>query len=271
MNEIKFVEKLRHYSSLIGDDCAVIRAPQNQDLLFTTDFTIEGVHFKRESSAEDIGRRAVARSLSDIAAMGGTPRYCLVSIALGPRTSDRWVAGFYRGAHEVLRKYKVALAGGDVSHANQFVCDVMLCGTIPKGKALQRDGARSGDVIYVSGPLGGWRHKPEIVPRLDFGRRLIGKATACMDISDGLALDLSRLCLASGLDAELDSIPLLKGATLDEALHDGEDYELLYTAPANARVAGIRIGVMKKGKAGKVTLQGKRLRPRGYDHFQYRS
>ena len=104
--------------------------------------------------------------------------------------------------------------------------------------------------LYVSGPLGGWRHKRVIVPRLDIGRKLIGKATSCMDISDGIALDLSRLAAASGVAAEIDSLPLLRGATLDQALHDGEDYELLYTAPARVRVPGIRIGRLVKGKPG---------------------
>jgi len=267
VNEITFVEKLRRYSKLIGDDCAVVPSPRNRDLLFTTDFTIEGVHFKQGSAAEDLGRRALARSLSDIAAMGGVPRYCLVSVALGPKTTERWLDGFYRGLNKLLRKHRVALAGGDLSHANQFVCEVMLCGEVPQDKALRRDGARRGDLIYVSGALGGWRHKPVIVPRLDIGRKLIGKATACIDISDGLALDLFRLCRASGVAAELDSIPLLKGATLAQALHDGEDYELLYTAPPKTRVPGTRIGVIRKGKPGAITLQGKPIEHRGYDHF----
>ena len=271
MNEDTFIRKLRRYSDLIGDDCAVLPSPTNQDLLFTTDFTIEGVHFTRQSSAEDIGRRAAARSLSDIAAMGGTPRYCLVSIALAPWTNERWLSGFYRGLHRVLRAAKTKLAGGDTSHANQFVCDVMICGVAPKGKALRRDGARPGDSIYVSGPLGGWRLKRTIAPRLEAGRKLIGKATACMDISDGLALDLQRLCLASGVAAELEVIPLLARATLQNALHDGEDYELLYTAPPKVRVPGIRIGTMTKGQPGAVRYLGEPLAPLGYDHFQHRS
>ena len=271
MNEIKFVEKLRGYSSLIGDDCAVIQPPRGHDLLFTTDFTIEGVHFTRESKPEEVGRRALARSLSDIAAMGGTPRYCLVSMALGPRTDQRWINGFYRGMNRLLRQTKVELAGGDLSHANQFVCDVMVCGSVRKGQALRRDGARPGDLIYVSGALGGWRHKAVIVPRLDAGRALAGKVSSCIDISDGLAMDLFRLGLASGVAAQLDSIPLLKGATLEQALHDGEDYELLYTAPPRKPAPGIRIGVIKKGKPGAITLQGKPVSPAGYDHFQHRS
>jgi thiamine-monophosphate kinase len=266
VTEDSIIRKLHKCAPLIGDDCAVIRPPTGQDLLFTTDLSIEGVHFTRESSAEEIGVRAVARSLSDIAAMGGTPLYCLISMALAPWTDERWIDGFYRGIFKLLRRVKVSLAGGDISHAGQFVCDVMICGSVARGKALLRSGARLGDVLYVSGRLGGWRHKRAIVPRLEFGRRLVGLATACMDISDGLALDLHRLCRESGVAAELDSVPLLKGATLDQALHDGEDYELLYTAPPRVKAPGIPIGRIIKGKPGTVRLQGRILKPIGYDH-----
>ena len=266
MTEDSIIAKLRRRAPLIGDDCAVIRPAAGQDLLFTTDLSIEGVHFTRESTAEEIGARAVARSLSDIAAMGGTPLYCLVSMALAPWNDERWIDGFYRGIFKLLRKAKASLAGGDISHADQLVCEVMICGSVAKGKALLRSGARPGDLLYVSGPLGGWRHKSAIVPRLDFGRKLVGVATACMDISDGLALDLHRLCRESGVAADLDNVPLLKGATLDQALHDGEDYELLFTAPARAKVAGIMIGRIVKGKPGAVRLRGQLLAPIGYDH-----
>jgi len=266
VTEDSITRKLRRRSPLIGDDCAVVSFQSGRDLLFTTDFTIEGVHFTRESTAAEIGARAVARSLSDIAAMGGTPLYCLVSMALAPWNDQRWIDGFYRGVHKILRKTKTQLAGGDISHADQFICDVMICGSVAKGKALRRSGAKTGDIIYVSGTLGGWRHKPVIVPRLDFGRKLIGIATACMDISDGLALDLHRLCRESGVAAELDGLPLLKGATLDQALHDGEDYELLFTAPPKLKAPGIPIGRIVKGKPGTVRFQGRILKPIGYDH-----
>jgi thiamine-monophosphate kinase len=271
VTEDSIIRKLRRRAPLIGDDCAVIRPRAGQDLLFTTDLSIEGVHFTRESSAEEIGRRAVARSLSDIAAMGGTPLYCLVSIALAPWVDERCIDGFYRGIFKLLRKVKVSLAGGDISHAGQFVCEVMICGSVAKGQAMLRSGARPGDVLYVSGPLGGWKHKPVIVPRLEFGRELIGIATACMDISDGLALDLHRLCRESGVSAELDQIPLLKGATLNQALHDGEDYELLYTAPQRVKAAGIPIGRITKGKPGAVRYAGNALAPIGYDHTRQHS
>ena len=271
MNEDAIVRKLRRRAPLIGDDCAVVTSPGGRDLLLTTDFSIEGVHFTRKASPEEIGYRALARSLSDIAAMGGTPLYCLISIALAAWTTENWINRFYRGINKLLRKTNTELAGGDISHARQFVADVMVCGCVAKGKALRRRGARPGDLLYVSGALGGWRHKPVIVPRLEEGRALLGRATSCMDISDGLALDLHRLCLASGVSAEVESIPLLEGATVEQALHDGEDYELLYTAPAAARVPGIRIGTITKGKPGALRYRGKALAPIGYDHIQHRS
>lgn len=271
MTEDAILRKLRKTAPLIGDDCAVVPGPPGQDFLFTTDLSIEGVHFTQDSSAEQIGRRAVARSLSDIAAMGGKPLYCLISLALAPWTESRWIDGFYRGVNKLLRQTKTKLAGGDLSHAEQLVCDVMLCGAVAHGKALLRSGAKIGDALYVSGPIGGWRHKRDIVPRLDFGWKLIGKATSCMDISDGLALDLHRLCLASGVSAEIDEVPLLRGATISQALHDGEDYELIFTAPPAQRVAGIRIGTITKGKPGALRYRGKKLAPTGYDHLQHRS
>jgi len=271
VNEDTITAKLRRRAPLIGDDCAVVRSPTRRDLLFTTDFSIEGVHFTRESTPEEIGYRALARGLSDIAAMGGTPLYCLVSLALAPWTDQHWIDGFYSGIHKLLRKVKASLAGGDISHAKQLVSDVMVCGSIARGKALLRSGAKPGDIIYVSGPLGGWRHKPVIEPRLDEGRALVGKAHSCMDISDGLALDLHRLCLASGVSAELDTVPLLPGATLEQALHDGEDYELLYTAGPRVHVPGIRIGEINRGKPGALKYQGESIAPIGYDHIQHRS
>jgi thiamine-monophosphate kinase len=267
VNEDVLTRKLRRRWPLIGDDCAVVPA-RLVDLLFKSDLSIEGVHFKREAPAEEVGHRALARALSDIAAMGGTPLYCLISFALAPWTTQRWIDAFYRGLSKLLRKTKTELAGGDISHARQFVCDVAIWGSVEKGKALLRSGARLGDAIYVSGPLGGWRHKRTIVPRLDTGRELIGKATACMDISDGLALDLHRLAVASGVEARLESIPLIARATLKQALHDGEDYELLYTAPSGIKVPGITVGVVAKGKPGRVTYQGKIVPPIGYDHFR---
>lgn len=254
----------------IGDDCAIYRPRAGEDLLFTTDLFIEDVHFRRrDHDAAVLGHRALARSLSDIAAMGGTPRFCLVSLALPGWADEKWFAGFYRGLKNLAAETGTAVAGGDLSHAGKLVCDVMVCGSVAKGKALRRDGAKTGDAVYVSGPLGGWRNRKEIVPRLDIGQKLIGRATACMDVSDGLSLDLHRLTKASGVGAVLDrGLPVLEGATLDQALHDGEDYELLFTAPPRVRVPGHRIGTIVNDRAGRATFMGLPLKPQGYDHFR---
>jgi thiamine-monophosphate kinase len=254
----------------IGDDCAIFRVKPGEDLLFTTDLFLEDVHFKRTQKPADLGRRALARSLSDIAAMGGVPRFCLVSLALPDWVNRKWSGAFYRGLLKLADETGTALAGGDLSHAEKLVCDVMVCGSVPAGKAIRRDGARMGDVVYVSGPLGGWRRRPAITPRLDLARKLRGRATSAIDLSDGLSLDLHRLCVASSVSAALDRVPLIEGATERQALHDGEDYELLYTAPPGTRVPGERIGVITKGRPGAVEYRGKPLPIWGYDHFRNR-
>jgi len=269
VTEGQITAKLRRRAPLIGDDCAVIKAPAGKDLLFTTDFTIEGVHFTRDLPAEQVGHRALLRGLSDIAAMGGTPKYFLVSLALAPWSGERWLDGFYRGLLDLAGQYKTQLAGGDFSHAPQVVADIVVYGVVPHGKALMRSGARPGDQIWVSGALGGWHHQRNPEPRVAIGRKLLARATACMDITDGLALDLHRLCVASGVSAEIENVPLLENATLDQALFDGEDYELLFTSQKRTN-PGFWIGSITKGEPGRILYQGKPVQPRGYDHFQQR-
>ena len=275
MNELDIVEWLRKQAPAgrgvllgIGDDCAIFRAQPGEDLLFKIDPLIEGVHFTPGQSAAALGARALARSLSDIAAMGGDPRFCLVSLSLGGDPSSAWIKSFFRGVLGLAERTGTVLAGGDLSRDTHTHADVMVCGSVPRGKALRRDGARAGDVLYVSGRLGKSWKRP-IQPRLALGKRLRGRATACIDISDGLALDLHRLCLASGVAAELDRLPIAAGSTLDRALHGGEDYELLFTMPEQARppAGTIRIGRIVRGRAGSLRLGGQPLEPRGYDHF----
>jgi len=278
----------------IGDDCAVFR-PRNtqQDLLLTTDWLIEGVHFERQTHpAGAVGWKALARGLSDIAAMGGRPNICLLSLALGPWTSEAWVQRFFRGFLALARKAKVELAGGDLARADRLACDIVVLGSVPRGEALRRDGARPGDQIYVSGWLGAsalglatkrgraWRRHLRPEPRLELGRFLRERlgATAAMDISDGLSLDLHRLCLASKVAAELEQmLPVYPGASLDQALHGGEDYELLFTVPAGTPVPKnfrklplTRIGRIIRGRAGRILLAGEKLEPLGWDHFRPR-
>ncbi len=278
----------------MGDDCAVFRPPgSREDWLLTTDMVIEDVHFLRAAhTAAAVGYRVLARGLSDIAAMGAESRFCLLSLALAPWTDSRWLSGFFRGFFRLAKDARTALVGGDLAHAQKLACDIVVCGAVPKGKALRRDGARPGDGIYVSGRLGGsalglrtrrgeaWRFHLHPQPRLRLGRflREVLHATAAMDLSDGLSLDLHRLCLASRVSAELErEPPIFRGASLEDALHGGEDYELLFTLPPRARppaefegLALTRIGTVRKSKPGLIRFLGRRLEPGGYDHFRGR-
>ncbi len=259
----------------IGDDCAVFRPRPGEDLVFTTDFLIEDVHFRREThAAGDVGHKALARGLSDIAAMGAEPRFALLSLALAPWVDDEWVERFFSGFFRLARKWQTPLAGGDLSHTGKLTCDIVVCGAVPRGAALRRNGAQPGDGLYVSGRLGKpWEQHLRPKPRLDVGLAIRGQATAAMDLTDGLALDLHRLCLASGVAAELERVPLVKGSTLEAALHAGEDYELLFTLPQGweSKHAGsrpfLRIGAVVQGRPGEIRLNGRLIEPRGYDHF----
>lgn len=299
MRETEIVGRIRqladtapHPSRLIagiGDDCAIYRPQAGEDLVFTTDFTLEGRHFLNGThTAYDVGHLALARSLSDLAAMGAQPRFCLVSLAVPQRLAATWIRGFYRGLLRLARASAIALAGGDLARSDRIAVDVICCGSVPRGKALTRSGAKPGDGIYVTGVLGrsalglathrgpAWKRHLRPEPRLAAGLALRHlPATAAMDLSDGLSLDLRRLCEESGVAAEIaDGLPVARGATLEQALHGGEDYELLFAASARTRVppalAGIRatrIGTFRRGKPGAVTFRGKPLAPLAFDHF----
>ncbi len=299
MRETEIVELIRQLaaknyqsSSIIqsvGDDCAILRPRANEDLVFTTDFLLEGRHFELAThTAADIGHKALARSLSDLAAMGSEPVLCLVSLAIPPALTSRWVKSFYRGFLALASKYRITLAGGDLARFENVLIDVMCCGRVPRGKALTRAGVKPGDSIYVTGELGASAHglstrrgrfwcrhlRPE--PRVAAGillRRL--GATACIDLSDGLSLDLARLCRESEVSAEIHSdIPIAGKATLSEALHGGEDYELLFTAPPKKKIPTqlgslpvTQIGNITSGNSGRIRLDGRPLDAKGFDHF----
>ncbi|HEY7333373.1 MAG TPA: thiamine-phosphate kinase [Bryobacteraceae bacterium] len=275
MNELDLVEWLRKAAGTgpglvlgIGDDCAVYRPRPGEDLLLKSDQSIEGVHFRSDRAPGFIGERALARALSDIAAMGGEPRACLVSLATPREKPPEWIKSFFRGLLNLARRTKTTLVGGDLAHADWIYCDIVICGAVPRGKALRRDGARPGDSLWVSGRLGKpWERR--IQPRLELGRQLLSRATACIDVSDGLAIDLHRLAKASGVAAEIERVPLARGSTLDRGLHGGDDYELLFTLRAGAIAprGATRIGKIAPGKAGKISFQGRAIEPRGYDHF----
>lgn len=270
----------------IGDDCAVVRPGAKEDLVFTTDFVLQGRHFTLDThKAADVGHKALARSLSDLAAMGSEPVFCLVSLAVPQALSAKWNGQFYRGLLTLASRYSVTLAGGDLSRFEKVVVDVMCCGRVPKGKALLRSGAKPGDRIYVTGELGAsalgfetkkgraWKRHLRPEPRVKTGvlLRKIG-VSACMDLSDGLSLDLRRMCLESGVSAELfPDLPVAKGAMVRHALHGGEDYELLFTAAARKEIPaelGIPVGMITAGSPGEVIYKGEAVKPGGFDHFR---
>ena len=254
----------------IGDDCAIFRPRSGEDLLFTTDQMHHGRHFTAATPPRHVGHTALARSLSDIAAMGGRPLFSIVALA---SNDPAWIDGFYAGLLALAGKHHVILAGGDLSSTPTPSCDVMVCGAVPRGQALLRSKAKPGDTLYVSGPLGGAAlalakgasRLP--VPQLALGQTLYAQGVRCaMDLSDGLSIDLRRLCLASGVSAHLDTVPRARGASLHQALHGGEDYALLFTSRKPIPQA-IAIGRIAKSDPGEVFYDNKPLPLLGWDHY----
>jgi thiamine-monophosphate kinase len=298
----------------IGDDCAVLRFAPRQgklnDALVTTDFTLEGIHFRRDwHSPESVGHRCLARGLSDIAAMGGEPVAAFLSLALPKNLPQSWVGRFARSLISVADKYGVTLAGGDTAESpNGVLADIIVIGSVPKGKARLRSGAKPGDLIYISGELGGsaaavleMRAKPKRKlnpryyprhffpePRIELGRILREKnlATAMIDTSDGLSTDLHHICEESGVGAQLQAEALPRASVgkpsqevdLNLALHGGEDYELLFTASRGKRIPS-RIAGVPITQIGQITRRrnifvfnlrgiGSLLEPGGWEHFR---
>lgn len=308
----------------IGDDCAVLRAPTRHELLVTTDFSLEGVHFRRDwQPAESVGHRCLARGFSDIAAMGGEPLAVFLSLALPADLPQKWVEGFYSGLLALARRHKVALAGGDTAQSPAGVlADIMVVGSVPHGKAILRSGAKAGDRIYVTGELGEsaaeirrrytslgrgvrrsaakagsparqrWDYTRTISspgrgdrfffpePRLAAGKKFRSLASAMIDISDGLSTDLSHICDESKVGALIyqSSLPVASNATLEDALHGGDDYELLFTSSKRVakQLAGVSVteigeivnrkGMWIQDERGRTT----RLKAAGWEHFSSR-
>jgi thiamine-monophosphate kinase len=298
----------------IGDDCALLRLRPGEELAVTTDLSIEGRHFRLDwHPPESVGHRTLARGLSDLAAMGARPIAAFLSLGL-PReltvaTSDSrvWVERFLDGLLALATEHRVPLAGGDLAESPLPVADIVLTGAVPRGKALLRSGAKPGDRIYVTGSLGGAaaelaalgqspqnfagvtlasKTSPHLYPQprvvQGLWLRKHRKASAAMDLSDGLSTDLARLCTESGVSAEVkaSALPLSRGASIAMALHGGEDYELLFTAPASEemprRIAGIAITPIgrilpansRRPKVSLLTETGSQvLEPHGWEHF----
>lgn len=298
----------------IGDDCAILGLTPGRETLVTTDFSLEGIHFRRDwQSPECIGHRCLARGLSDIAAMGGSPVAAFLSLALPNRLPQRWVDRFLAGLLHLAHSCGVELAGGDTAKSTGAVlADIMVVGTVKRGRALLRSGAKAGDLIYVTGALGesaaalhllrsGKIKKRDVFPQpgIAVGEWLVEKrmATSAIDISDGLSTDLSHICEESRVGAVVDAaaIPIhiearklshtvhpkriAGGLSLKLALHGGEDYQLLFTAPKSKpvpeRVAGVkitRIGRVIREKKMYLARNGKNksLAPQGWEHFSRR-
>jgi thiamine-monophosphate kinase len=259
----------------IGDDCAVLRLLPGRESLVTTDFTLEGIHFRRGwHPPESVGHRCLARGLSDIAAMGGEPVAAFLSLALPRDLPQSWVGRFARSLISLGERFGVTLAGGDTAESpSGILADIIVVGIAPRGKSVLRSGAQPGDRIFVSAELGGsaaavvqMKAKPKKKvrpgdyprhfypePRVELGRilREKGLASAMIDTSDGLSTDLAHLCEESNVGAEVESVLIPRASVgkparevdLDLALHGGEDYELLFTARPGKRIPAHIAGV----------------------------
>jgi thiamine-monophosphate kinase len=292
----------------VGDDAAVL-APTGGELVITTDVFVEGTHFVRQvASARDVGYKAIVVNVSDIAAMGASPRAAVCALVLAPDVEAAWVMELFGGMREACDEYALWLVGGDLSRGRDVSIAVTATGEVAPGRAVLRSGARPGDRVVVTGELGGSAAglrlsaapaKPTELQLALVRRHLrpaarVGEggvlaahgATAMMDVSDGLAIDLSRLARASGAGATvvLGDVPVAGGATLDDALGGGEDYELLATLPDDAAVEAARtelkeafgvplaeIGrIVDGGGLTAVEADGteRPLEPTGWDHFR---
>ena len=281
-----------------GDDCAVVRSrsDRTQDLLLKSDPVIEGIHFKRDVSPAAIGHKVMGRVLSDIAAMGGEPCWALLDLVGPPGTSVKTLDGIYDGAAKLAETCGLAIVGGDLSQGPVLEIHAFAVGRIPRGQAVLRSGAKLGDVIFVTGTLGGSLQAKHLAfePHLREGQFLRRWATAMIDVSDGMASDLRHIIERSRVGARIEAMQIpvslpawkMKGARtpLEHALFDGEDFELLFTIPA--RKVGDFLGAWRKafdlpctpigyitGRKGVIEMMdanGKNttLTQRGFQHFR---
>jgi len=269
-----------------GDDCAVLKFDKNTYQLFTCDMLIEGVDFNPGEKPYLIGRKSIAVSASDIAACAGLPRHCLVSLGIPLKTRVDFIDRLFKGMLDITRQYKINLAGGDLSRSEKLIIDVSMLGIVEKKYLALRSGAKTGDIIFVSGELGGSILGKHLTfePRLKEARFLVKnfKVNAMIDISDGLASDLGRILEQSSAGALIyeDLIPVSKQARgLNDALYMGEDFELLFTLSReeakkilNKRLTDFKpIGEIVEKKLG-LRLIDKRnkeriIKPKGFRHF----
>lgn len=264
-----------------GDDCAVVQAPGARELLLLKiDCVVEGIHYLATENPERVGWKAICRALSDIAAMGGEPLHALVNIFSPADKPVAYWQGFYKGLSKAAKRFEVGVVGGETSRAPAAAVSITLVGRVEPGRLIPRSGGQAGDLLFVTGTLGGslaGKHL-DFVPRMAEGRWLgaHGYARAMMDLSDGLASDLPRLAAASkcGFELQTDTLPRSRGCTISQALSDGEDYELLLAVPPRLsarlqrgwkdnfpRVRLTEIGCLTEPGTSTSAL------PQGFDHF----
>jgi thiamine-monophosphate kinase len=223
----------------MGDDAAVVRGSRRGPyLLYTADMLIEGVHFKKGEDPRKIGYKVLAVSISDIAAMGGLPKYALVSVGLPRKNLTKVAAGLYQGIAACAKKFGVDVIGGDTNRSEKLVIDCFVAGEVERKRMVLRRTAKRGDAIFVTGPLGGSLSGKHLTfePRVKAARFLVEnfKVSSMIDLSDGLGTDLNRITEASSCGALIfeNKIPLNRGVrNVNAALFDGEDFELLFTLP----------------------------------------
>jgi len=266
------------------DDCAVLEfAGAGQLLLLKTDCVVEGVHFTSEAGPRAVGWKAMARPLSDFAAMGGVPQFALITLLVPPSKASRWISELYRGLEKSARAFGVAIVGGETSCIEgPTAISVAMSGAVERDRRISRHGGKPGDELFVTGRLGGSIRGKHLrfTPRIAEARWLTEhfRVHGMMDLSDGLGADLPRLARASQLGFEVDesAIPKTRGCSAKEAISDGEDYELLFAIAASESQA-LRHRWKTKFKSLPLTRIGRfipksgtrnqRL-PRGYVHFQ---
>ena len=267
-----------------GDDCAVVRfAGSEKLLLLKTDCVVSGVHIAADAKASAVGWKAMARPLSDFAAMSGLPQFALVTLIAPPSTASRWVTDLYCGLTEAARMFEVAIVGGETSRTDgPLAISVSITGAAEKDRWVSRSGGKAGDELFVTGELGGsirGKHL-QFIPRIHEARWLTKqfRIRAMMDLSDGLGADLPRLARASGVGFELDesAVPRSRGCSVEQAISDGEDYELLFAvAPATADALQAawpkkfeKLRLTRIGRfVAKAKVEQQRL-PQGYVHFR---
>ena len=267
-----------------ADDCAMVEIPASKEyLVLKTDCLVEGVHFVHGTNAADVGWKAMMRPLSDFAAASAVPQFALITLIVPQQTKVAWVRALYRGLRRAASRFEVSIVGGETSNTSgPIAISVTVIGFVEKARAASRRGGRPGDDLFVTGRLGGAleRKHLEFVARIAESRWLTNNFSvhAMMDLSDGLGADLPRLARASKIrfDLELENLPVARGATLDKAISEGEDYELLFAISARDRNSLERqwrrkfpkLRLTRIGSLNRKSRTANRKLPSGYVHFQ---